>query len=340
MPELEAFLQQLPKAELHVHIEGSIPPATVLKLAEHNHLRPPFETLEDAPEYFRYTDFPHFLDIFMQVCGYLRTPDDYYTLVKDFLADAKAQNIRYREAYFSPTMHLSKPGLSQEALLEALEAGIRDGERETGVKIRFLTDISRQFVPEAEAVVDFAIAGHERGFIVGVGIGGAEADFPPRLFKTHMERARAAGLRSVCHAGEAAGPASVWEALQVTKAERIGHGVRSIEDPQLVEFLVENRIPLEICPTSNLCTGVFPSYNAHPLRTLFEAGVEITLGSDDPPLFGSSLLDEYRHAAEDFGFSREELFQLALNGIRYSFLPETEKNRFLEEFKNELRIEN
>ncbi|MBI4751426.1 MAG: adenosine deaminase [Acidobacteria bacterium] len=331
------FIARLPKAELHVHLEGSLPPATVLKLAENNGLRPPFETLEDSAAYFQYRDFPHFLDIFMEVCGYLRTPQDYYLLVKDFLADAKAQNIRYREAFFSPTMHLGKPGLSQDALLEALAAGVKDGYAEHGVELHFIADISRQFVPEADPVVDFAIAGRADDLFIGVGIGGAEAGFPPRLFESHMSRARAAGLHSVAHAGEAAGPESVWEALRVTKSERLGHGVRSIEDAALIEYLRETQTPLEVCPTSNLCTGVYESYAAHPLRQLCDAGLAVTIGSDDPPFFGSSLSDEYVHLLTDFGFSRQDVCRLSCNAIDYSFLPSDRKTAYGREFEREFR---
>lgn len=331
----EEFIQRLPKAELHVHLEGSIPPATVLNLAEKNGLRPPFETLDTAADFFRYRDFSHFIETFVTVCGYLRTPDDYRQLVFDFAADMQAQNIRLREAFFSPTMHLTKPGLSQDAILDALAAGLAEARRAFGVSLAFIADISRQYVETADAVVDFAVAGAAAGVTIGVGIGGREAEYPPRLFERHMARARAAGLRTVAHAGEAAGPESVREALDVTKVERIGHGVRSVEDPALVARLAAEEIPLEVCPTSNLRTGVYADYAAHPLPALHAAGVPIVIGSDDPPLFGSSLTDECRHLLHDFGFSRADVCRFQLNAVRRSFLPAAEKRQLGQEFLRE-----
>jgi len=245
------------------------------------------------------------------------------------------QNIRYAEVTWSPTQHIN-PQLSFEALLEGINAGRIKAERDFGVKMQWIPDIVRCFPDTAERVVRWLVSSAARdGGVVAIGLGGPEAGFPPELFEAAFRQAREHGLHSNPHAGETVGPESVWGAFHALGAERIGHGVRSVEDAALVDYLVTHRIPLEVSPTSNLCLGVSATYKAHPLRELLEAGVVVTINSDDPALFNTTLNDEYLHAVLDCGLTLEQLEEAALNAVRVSYLPEGEKARLLARFKAE-----
>ncbi len=331
---LDEFIHAMPKAELHVHLEGSTQPATLLDLAHRNHIALPAQDVAGLQALYQFSNFAHFIEIYMLILSCLRTPDDWTLIVRSLGAEMDRQNIRYAEVTWTPSTSV-RPDLPFADLLAAVEAGREQARREWGVEMRWLPDAARDLGAEsALQTAEYAIAGREHG-VLALGLGGSEHLYPPELFAAAFARARAAGLYSYPHAGELAGPQSVWNALQVLHADRIGHGVRAIEDPALVSHLREQAITLDICPTSNIRLHVYPHYAAHPLRRLYDAGVPVTINADDPPLFNTNLTQEYRIAAHAFGFSADELCALSLQAVRASFLPEGDKARLAREFEEE-----
>ena len=317
-------LQAMPKVEIHVHLEGSADAATIWEIARANGLALPARSLAEWQAFYEFRDFDHFIQVWRVATNCLRTADDYTLLVERFLQQQAAQHIRYSEAFFSPQLHLGRD-LSATQLLDALERGARAGAAATGSQVRFLVDLDRSQPATAEVGLQFALAGQQRGgLFLGFSIGGPELGFPPELFTDYFARARAAGLRVVAHAGETDGPASVWGALRSLHAERIGHGVRSLDDPALLAHLCATQTPLDVSPTSNYCLKVVPVDQPHPIRALVEAGVMVTLNSDDPPMFSTNLTSEYLLLAQQ-GFTWDELWQLNSNTLEASFLPEAEK---------------
>ncbi len=279
---LHQFARQMPKVELHIHLEGSIRPATLLQLARRNGVSLPAQDVEGLRDFYRFRDFDHFVDVYVTITRCLRTPDDYRLIACEFGADCARQNIRYAEVTFTIATNIKYTGLPWQAIVEGLNEGRAQSRAEFGMDWGWVFDISRNDPGTQERVVEIALAARDEG-VVALGLGGTEADFPPELFERSFERARQAGLPSVPHAGEIAGPESIWAALRLLHADRLGHGVRCIEDGALVEHLRERQIPLEICPTSNIRLGVYPDYTAHPLRRLWDAGLLITVNSDDSP---------------------------------------------------------
>lgn len=330
MSDLADIVQALPKVELHVHLEGTVQPETVFALARQNGLALPVNSLDDLRAWFTFRDFDHFVEIFSTICACLQTPEDFARITYEYGQTMARQNIRYAEVTWSPTQHRDLPF---SALLAGVNAGRQRAERDFGVRMAWIPDIVRCTPETAPQVVAWLTSPEARtGGVVALGLGGPEVGYPPELFTEAFVTARAAGLHSNPHAGETVGPESVWGALRALGAQRIGHGVRASEDPALIAYLAERQIPLEVNPTSNICLGVYPSYRAHPLRALIEAGVCVTINSDDPTLFNTSLHQEYLHAVHDCGLSLGQLVTVARNAIRVSYLPEVEKASLLAEF--------
>jgi adenosine deaminase len=314
----------MPKVEIHVHLEGATGPDTIWDMAKRNGVDLPARSREAWRDFYEFRDFAHFIEVYTSAASAMRTPEDFEQMVRDFAGRQAAQNIRYSEAYVSPQFHLDA-GLTQEQLLDALAAGADSGWREHGSRVRFIADISRQTATRQADVLPFALAGLERGgLVIGIGIGGIEEGNPPERFEAIFAEARRGGLHTVAHAGESAGPASVWGALRSLRAERIGHGIRCLEDPELVAYLRDTQIPLEVCPTSNYRTKLVPAGEAHPVRALVDAGVYVTLSSDDPPMFSTDLDNDYVTLARQ-GFSLEELWRLNVASLEATFIPEGEK---------------
>jgi adenosine deaminase/aminodeoxyfutalosine deaminase len=300
------FLLELPKAELHLHLEGSVEPETLHELD-------PASTLEECRALYSYADFDAFLKAFGAVGKRLRTPADYALATRRLLERLAAQNVRYVEITLAAGVVLWK---TQE--FAPIFEAVREAARGSPVEVRWILDAVRQFgVEQAMRVAELAAERTDQG-VVAYGIGGSEERGPAAWFTEVFAFARRAGLRLTAHAGESMGPESVWAALDLG-AERIGHGIASAQDPDLMRHLRENDIPLEICITSNLVTGVVKRLKEHPIRKLYDAGVPIVLNTDDPAMFGCTLTDEYRLAARIFGFSETDLRGIAENGFRYAF---------------------
>ena len=331
---LHEFVQRMPKVELHVHLEGSILPRTLLLLSQRNRIELPYKTIEELQELYRFRDFNHFIENYWIITGCLCTPEDYQLIAYEFGRECARQNIRYAEATFSISTNMAKTGLPWQTILQALNEGRAQARDEFGVQWQWVFDIVRNLPETQEELTRIALDAQPMG-VVALGLGGGEAEFPAELFTASFDRAVKAGLHSVPHAGEIAGPSSVWTAVKQLHADRIGHGVRSIEDPQLVEFLSDEQIPLEVCPTSNIALCVFPDYAQHPLRKLWDAGILLTVNSDDPPMFNTSLNQEYQVLIDHFGFGLPELEKVSLNALKASFLSDGEKERMTREFKTE-----
>lgn len=331
---LDDFVRDMPKVELHVHLEGSIDPATLLTLAERNGVALPADDVEGLKAFYQFTDFDHFIRVYFAISNCLRTLDDYRFISYEFGAEMARQNVRYAEVTFTPYTNVTNTGLPFEDILAALNEGRSQAQEEFDVQYRWVLDIVRDDPGSRHQVAEWAAGALDDG-VVGFGLGGTEKGHPPEWFADAYSVAREAGLHSVPHAGEVAGPESVWGAIRALGAERIGHGVRSIEDPSLMDYLRQHQIPLEICPTSNLCLGVYSSFEEHPIRWLWEQGLYVTVNSDDPPMFNTNLVSEYQVLVEHIGFSTSDLENLSLNALEASFLPDSAKAELKETFQAE-----
>ena len=336
---LNDYIAAAPKAELHVHLEGSIAPSTLLRLAKRHRVDLPADTEEGLRNWYRFRDFHHFIEVYVAITKCLRTVEDFELIVYEFGADMARQNIRYAEVTFSPSTHLWINGVDQDVWFTGLTEGRRRVMDSFGCEINWVFDLVRNDYPELarfDYTTGVAIEGRDDG-VIALGLGGMEEGYPPAPFVPWFDRARAAGLRSAPHAGEHDGPGSIRSAIEDLGAERIGHGVRAIEDPNLVEYLAVHGIPLEISPTSNISLGIYPDAASHPLKRLHEAGVAVTVNSDDPPLFNTTLTDELALLVDPWCFSRETIDEILLNGVRYSFLTADRKNAMETVFREEMR---
>ena len=331
---LRDFVAAMPKVELHVHLEGSIRPATLLTLAQRNGVSLPAHDLEGLRAFYKFTDFDHFIQVYVLVSGCLKTPADYALVAYEFGADMAQQNTRYAEVTFSPYTNVALTGLPFDQILAGLNAGRARAAEEFGIEFAWVLDIVRDNPETSQQVACWAADSAGQG-VVALGLGGTERDHPPERFTAAFALAREAGLHSVPHAGEIAGPESIWGALRALGAERLGHGVRCIQDASLVAYLAEHQVPLEVCPTSNLCLGVYPTYAEHPFPELWEKGLYLTVSSDDPPMFNTDLIGEYLALTEHMGFDTDALEILSLNALRASFLHASRKREMEAAFTDE-----
>ncbi|TCI99343.1 adenosine deaminase [Aeromicrobium sp. IC_218] len=331
MSDLHAFAAGLPKAELHVHHVGSASPRTVAELAGRHAGSSPVPADPDAlADYFTFTDFGHFIEVYLSVVDLVRTPEDVWTLTYEVAQDLAAQQVRYAELTLTPYTSIVR-GIAAEAYCEAVEDARLRAERDLGVTLRWCFDIPGESGLEAaDVTLDTALRLRPDG-LVSFGLGGPELGVPRPQFAPHFEQARAAGLHSVPHSGESTDAQSVWDAVEHLGAERVGHGIRSVDDPALLAVLAERGIALEVCPTSNVRTRSVPSLEAHPLPVIAAAGVEFSISSDDPPMFGTTLTDEYVVAAGLLGLDEAGVAELARQAVRQSFLDEPGKASLLAE---------
>jgi aminodeoxyfutalosine deaminase len=330
-PGLRDFIAGLPKAELHVHHVGSASPRTVAALADQYAGTTKVPNNPDLlTDYFAFTDFAHFVDIYLSVVGLIREPADIRLLTYEVAQDLAAQQVRYAELTMTPYSHVLL-GMPGAAYVEAIEDARVAAERDFGLTLRWCFDVNgADGIPGAEATLAIALEYRPAG-LVSFGLGGLEIGVSRAPFADVFARAKAAGLHSVPHAGETTGPETIWEALELLGAERIGHGTSAVMDVRLLTHLAESRIPLEVCPTSNVCTRVVPDLASHPLPQMVEAGVLVTINSDDPSMFGTTLNHEYEIAAELLGLDEVGVAELAKNAVSASFLAAAAKTLLLAE---------
>lgn len=329
------FITGLPKAELHVHHIGSASPRIVSELAARHPGTVPSDP-DELRRFFEFRDFAHFIDVYLAVVALVRTPDDIRFLTHEIGREmATGQNLRYAELTCTPYTSVRPfedgKGMPIEAYTEAIEDARLAVERDFGLVLRWIYDIPGEFgLPGADATLDYALH-HRPDGLVGFGLGGPEIGVPRPQFKPHFDAASAAGLHSVPHAGETTGPETVWDALRVLGAERIGHGTTSAQDPALLAHLAETGVPLEVCPSSNIATRAVATLQEHPIRAFRDAGVTVTVNSDDPPMFGTTLNREYEIAAELLDLDEAGLADLARTAVRSSFAEDAVKTRILGE---------
>lgn len=339
------FIFDLPKAELHLHLEGSVDAPTLSELSRRHPVplpttNPRYKGLDESARVFtkaearalyEYRDFTGFLLAFKAVTERLRDPEDYEVVTYRLMQKLHAENVVHAEVYISAGV-VQWRGQEFAPLFEGAERGRRRGEREFGISLYWIFDAVRHLgVDEAQRVVDEAVR-LKSDNVVGIGIGGDERRAGPELFRDIYAHAANHGLHLTVHAGETVGPECIWSALRELKPDRIGHGLHAIDDPELVRYLAEKQIPVEVCITSNVVTGCCRELPEHPVRKLFDAGVLITLNTDDPEMFHTTLTQEYRIARDVFGFTPDELRQVASNSFRASFLPEDRKRELLASF--------
>jgi adenosine deaminase len=323
------FVRRLPKAELHLHIEGTLEPELMFELARRNSVSLPYASVQDVRRAYVFNDLQSFLDIYYAGCRVLLKEQDFYDLTWAYLERAAAQGVRHAEIFFDPQSHTDRD-VPFETVVTGIHRALEDGRARlnlsSGLILCFLRHLSEE---AAMRTLDEALPYRE--LILAVGLDSSEVGHPPGKFKDVYDRARESGLLAVAHAGEEGPPSYVWEALDVLKARRIDHGVRSIEDERLVARLVQEQIPLTVCPLSNVKLRVFPNLKSHSLKQLLERGLLVTVNSDDPAYFGGYVGDNFQASAVALDLSGEQLLRLARNSFVASFLPDSAKHDYLEE---------
>jgi adenosine deaminase len=326
-------IKALPKVELHVHTIGSIQPQTLLNIVNEDGLKTPYDTVEDIIRRFEFSDFTHFLEVYMEMVSYIRDEKHFEHIIFDMLETCAECNTQYVEASFSPKDHLQY-NLDFSKIVRAINRGIDWARNSFGIETNIRIDLVRTSTHE-ETMKWLDLIEQNPHNIVSVDIGGPEAEYSPKPFTDAYERAREMGLHTVAHAGESAGPQSIWDAIEYLKVERIGHGVSAREDPKLIALLKEKQIGIEMNPMSNVRTNVVKSIHDHPIRDFYDKGLLVTVSSDDPSLFHTDMNNEYIQIHKHLGFSVAELFQISLNGIETAFIDEKKKQTLRESFSQE-----
>jgi len=331
LTDLTSFIAGLPKAELHVHHVGSASPRIVAELAARHEGDTPVPADPAAlADFFAFRDFAHFIEIYLSVVDLIRDDEDVRLLTYEVARELARGQVRYAELTVTPYSHV-KRGIPAPAFCAAIEDARVAAARDLGVELRWCFDIPGEAgLPAAEETLRVALDERPDG-LISFGLGGPEIGVPRPQFKPYFDKARAAGLHSVPHAGETTGPETIWDALRDLGAERIGHGIAAARDPQLMAYLAEHEVPLEVCPTSNVRTRAVPSIEEHPLPQLVAAGVLVTVNSDDPPMFGTTLEEEYAVAARLLGLDAAGVAGLARAAVQASFLPPAGKSALLTE---------
>jgi adenosine deaminase len=328
--EIPAWCERIPKVEIHLHLEGAIPLPALWQLVQKYGGDPELPNMAALTDKFVFKDFPHFIETWIWKNQFIREYEDFTFIAEAVARDLVLQNIRYVEAFFSPG-DFARHGLEPQGIVVAIRKGL---DRVPEVRVDLIADLIRDSGPNLEKAINTLHAINEvrsQG-VIGIGLGGSEQNFPAQLFKPVFAEARQLWLHTTAHAGEAAGAESVWAALESLRVERIGHGIRAIEDSELVNTLAVIHMPLEVCPLSNVCTGVVSSISEHPIRKLYDRGVVVTINTDDPKMFGNSLALEYATLVSELNFTRTEIKKIILQTIQATWLSDEEKSKLTAEF--------
>jgi len=320
---LNELIRRIPKAELHIHIEGSLEPELMFEIARRNGITLRYRSVDALRRAYQFTDLQSFLDIYYEGAAVLRRERDFNEMTLAYLRRAATDNVRHAEIFFDPQTHTGR-GIAFATVIDGISAALRAGPISSRLILCFLRHLSAE---SAMQTLEAALPYRDR--IVAVGLDSAEVGNPPSKFAAVFARARQEGFLTVAHAGEEAGPSYIGEALALLRVSRIDHGVRCVEDPALVDDLVARRIPLTVCPLSNVKLGIFRSIQDHPLRTMLQRGIVATVNSDDPAYFGGYVVDNYLAVASALGLQEAEVRTLARNSFEASFLPDEEKKAYL-----------
>lgn len=323
---------RIPKIENHLHLEGAIPYETLWQLIEKYGGDETVHNLDQLKEKFVYRDFNHFIEMWVWKNQFIREYEDFVFISEAVFSDLVKQNVNYAEIFISPSLFKDK--LSAQKIIEAISLSIH---KVSEIKINLIVDLVRDYGPEEEMRTLFEINEVKNLGVIGIGIGGTENKYPAGLFINVYEKARKFGFRTTAHAGEASGPESIWSAINDLQVDRIGHGTRAVEDLKLLEYLSENKIPVELCVLSNLRTKVIHSIEEHPVKTFIEKGIPVSINTDDPKMFGNSLVEEYQTIKDVFNYSNEEIHTIILNSIDTMWLDEQEKKELAKKFKQEFK---
>lgn len=333
---MEEFIQNLPKVELHLHIEGTLEPEMMFELAQRNNIDLPYDSVSEVKEAYDFDNLESFLDIYYQGSQVLQQERDFYDLTWAYLEKAASQNVRHTEIFFDPQSHTDR-GIAFETAYQGIYRALENGKSKLGISSQLILSFLRH-LSEEEAFATLDLALPYKDTMPAVGLDSAEQGNPPSKFKRVFDKAQAEGFLTVAHAGEEGPPEYIWEAINLLKVSRIDHGVRSMEDPKLLDYLVEKQIPLTVCPLSNVELKVFDSMAKHNLKQLLNLGICATVNSDDPSYFGGYINENYQAAQTALDLSKQELYQLAKNSVRASFLLPEKKHELIAELEEYCQI--
>jgi len=329
MPIMETFIQNLPKTELHIHIEGSLEPELMFEIAQRNGVTLRFASVEAVRQAYQFSDLQSFLDIYYEGMGVLLHEQDFYDMTWAYLEKAHTQNVRHTEIFFDPQAHTDR-GVAFETVIQGIHRALQDAQQQFNLSSKLIMCFLRHLSAEA-AMETLEQALPFKEWIIGVGLDSSEQGHPPDKFTAVFDKAREAGFLTVAHAGEEGPPDYIWQALQRLKVSRIDHGVQCIEDAQLVEKLKTDQIPLTVCPLSNIKLCVFNTMTDHNIKQLLDLGLCVTVNSDDPAYFGGYMTENFLAIQQAFNLSHNDIYQLAKNAFQASFLNPIEKQNLLAE---------
>ena len=323
------FVEELPKCELHLHIEGTLEPELMFTLAERNKVKLKYRNVAEVRKAYNFSNLQSFLDVYYAGASVLQREEDFYDLTYSYFKKASAQHIRHAEIFFDPQTHTDR-GIPYEVVISGISRACDDASKNLHISSYLILCFLRHLT-EAEAQATLKKALHFKDKIIAVGLDSSEVGHPAGKFRNVFAAAKKKGLLAVAHAGEEGPPSYVWEALKELKVSRIDHGVRSVEDPKLMKMLAAKRIPLTVCPLSNVKLGVFPNMKSHTLKTMLDKGLHVTINSDDPAYFGGYINENYNAARKSLDLTRADIVQLARNSFAASFLPKSKKNKLMHE---------
>ncbi|MBP9598498.1 MAG: adenosine deaminase [Desulfobacter sp.] len=329
--DMNVFIRDIPKAELHLHIEGTLEPETLFRIAERNGIKIKFDSVEKLRQAYRFNNLQSFLDIYYEGAGVLQNETDFYELTWEYLLKAKDQNVRHVEIFFDPQTHTER-GIPFKTVITGIHQALSDGARDLNISFCLIMCFLRH-LPESEAMETLLQALDFRDKITGVGLDSSESGHPPSKFMRVFEKARNEGFMTVAHAGEEGPPEYIWEAIQDLKVQRIDHGVRALEDKSLINELKRRQIPLTVCPLSNIKLCVFKNIREHNFKALFDQGLCVTVNSDDPAYFGGYVVENYLALQNAFQLTRNDIAQLAMNSFNAAFISQDKKDIFIDQIK-------